>query len=121
MAYVFPFIHPFAPLQSSLQQENGLSLPERTCRPLKWCVQAFRAIRRLHMGDEGSLHHKLTDREREVLTWIAAGKVAEDVACILGISKFTVERHLSNIREKYGATNTVQSVMEAMRRGETQP
>ncbi|MDH6234884.1 LuxR family quorum sensing-dependent transcriptional regulator [Mesorhizobium soli] len=85
------------------------------------CVQAFRAIRRLHMGDDGSLHHKLTDREREVLTWIAAGKAAEDVACILGISKFTVERHLSNIREKDGATNTVQAVVEAMRRGEIQP
>ncbi|PSJ56243.1 helix-turn-helix transcriptional regulator [Pseudaminobacter soli (ex Li et al. 2025)] len=85
------------------------------------CVQAFRALRRIHLGDNESHHHTLTDREREVLTWVAAGKAAEDVACILGISRFTVERHLANVREKYDAANTVQAVVEAVRRGEIRP
>ncbi len=85
------------------------------------CVHAFRAMRRLRAGEGRSFHLRLTDREREVLTWIAAGKAAEDVACILGISRFTVERHLSNVREKFDAVNTVQAVMEAVRRGEIHP
>lgn len=49
------------------------------------CVHAFRALRRMHDGGAQPVEVNLTDREREVLTWIAAGKAAEDVACILGI------------------------------------
>ena len=85
------------------------------------CVQAFRAIRRLSLGVDEAPRCELTGREREVLTWIAAGKAAEDVGCILGISRYTVERHLGNIREKYGAINTVHAVMEAVRRGQIHP
>lgn len=84
------------------------------------CLQAFRALRRL-MAEKSEIDLKLTDREREVLTWIAAGKAAEDVACILRISRFTVERHLSNVREKLDVVNTIQAVVEAMRRGEIHP
>lgn len=68
----------------------------------------------------GSFHQELTDREREILTWIAAGRGVEDVACILGISKFTVERNMSNVRE-VDAVNTVHATMEAVRRGEVRP
>jgi LuxR family quorum sensing-dependent transcriptional regulator len=82
------------------------------------CVQAFRAIRRLREGNSKTPKGKLTAREREVLTWIALGKSAEDIACILAISRHTVERHLKNIREKLFATNTVHAVMEAVRRRE---
>ncbi|MDH4989129.1 LuxR family transcriptional regulator [Aminobacter anthyllidis] len=85
------------------------------------CVHAYRALRRLNGGGGQSPQINLTDRERQVLTWIAAGKVAEDVACILGISRFTVERHLSNVREKCDAVNTIQAAMEAVRRGEISP
>lgn len=85
------------------------------------CVHAYRALRRLRDQVEQSRQITLTDREREVLTWIAAGKAAEDVACILGISRFTVERHLSNVRDKCDAVNTIQAAMEAVRRGEIYP
>lgn len=85
------------------------------------CVHAYRALRRLNGGGGQSPQINLTDREREVLTWIAAGKAAEDVACILGISRFTVERHLSNVRDKCDAVNTIQAAMEAVRRGEIYP
>jgi len=85
------------------------------------CVHAYRALRRLRDRGEQSRQINLTDREREVLTWIAAGKVADDVACILGISRFTVERHLSNVRDKCDAVNTIQAAMEAVRRGEIYP
>lgn len=85
---------------------------------------SFHAFRSL-MSTMGSA--KQTDdavpsfREREVLSWIAAGKSSEDVACILGISRHTVERHLSNVRAKFGAINTVHAVTRAIRRGDIRP
>lgn len=82
------------------------------------CLQAFRAMRRFQMEAAAEHDRSLTAREREVLTWIGAGKSAEDVACILQISRFTVERHLSNVREKLNVVNTVQAALEAVRRGE---
>lgn len=85
------------------------------------CVHAFRALRRLHADLEAGVQESPTDREREVLTWMAAGKSAEDVACILNISRFTVERHLRNVRDKLNAINTVHAVMEAVRRGYIRP
>jgi DNA-binding NarL/FixJ family response regulator len=46
--------------------------------------------------------HGLTDREREVLTLVAAGKTNRQIARRLGISEHTVARHLSNIYDKLG-------------------
>lgn len=83
------------------------------------CVQAFRALVDTH--NARSEHPTLTYREREVLSWTAAGKSAEDVACILGISRYTVDRHLTNIREKYGAVNTLHAVAKAMANGDIIP
>jgi DNA-binding CsgD family transcriptional regulator len=47
----------------------------------------------------------LTDREREVLSLVAAGKTNQQIAMALGISKHTVARHLSNIFNKLGVTS----------------
>lgn len=47
----------------------------------------------------------LTDREREVLSLVAAGKTNQKIAVALGISKHTVARHMSNIFDKLGVTS----------------
>jgi DNA-binding CsgD family transcriptional regulator len=49
--------------------------------------------------------HGLTDREREVLTLVAAGRTNRQIARRLGISEHTVARHLSNIFDKLGVTS----------------
>jgi LuxR family quorum sensing-dependent transcriptional regulator len=59
----------------------------------------------------------LTDRECEVLRWTAAGKSAWAIGAILRISELTVKDHLRNARRKLGTVNTVQTVVEALRRG----
>jgi LuxR family transcriptional regulator, quorum-sensing system regulator BjaR1 len=61
---------------------------------------------------------KLTPREREVLTWAAAGKSAWETATILSISQKTVTHHLDHIRRKLGVANTTQAVVAALRAGE---
>lgn len=85
------------------------------------CIHAFRSLQHLHGAEKKTVQKQITAREREVLTWIAAGKTAEDIACILAISKFTVDRHLRNIREKFDAINTVHAVIQAVVRGDIQP
>jgi LuxR family quorum sensing-dependent transcriptional regulator len=80
---------------------------------------AFHALLRLEGGndDEGPL---LSEREREVLQWVGAGKTAWEISRILGISSYTVNIHLRNVRQKLGAANIAHSVVEALRRQEIQ-
>lgn len=59
-------------------------------------------------------HPTLSDREVEVLQWIAAGKSQQDVADILSISNRTVEVHLRSGRSKLSALNTSQAVGRAI-------
>ncbi len=49
----------------------------------------------------------LTPREMEVLRLIAAGKSNQEIAAILVLSVRTVERHISNIYAKIGASGAV--------------
>ena len=60
------------------------------------------------------LQPTLSEREREILQWIAAGKSQFDVGVILSISTRTVEVHLRSAREKLGAMTTPQAVARAI-------
>ncbi len=44
----------------------------------------------------------LSPKQAEVLLWVAQGKTNAEVACILGITKATVKKHLEHIFEKLG-------------------
>jgi len=44
----------------------------------------------------------LTERESEVLLWVAQGKSNNDVGVILGMAEKTVKKHMGNIFEKLG-------------------
>lgn len=56
----------------------------------------------------------LTSRERETLTWAAAGKSAADTGKILGITERTVTAHIVNACQKLDATNKTQAVARAL-------
>jgi DNA-binding CsgD family transcriptional regulator len=47
----------------------------------------------------------LTARETEVLGWLAEGKRDREIAIILGISVFTVGKHVQNILKKLRVEN----------------
>jgi len=55
----------------------------------------------------------LTDRQREVLQWVADGKTVQDVATILNLSQAAVEKHLRNARFALNADTTAQAVLKA--------
>lgn len=58
---------------------------------------------------------RLTQRECEVLTWIANGKSAWEIGEILEISKRTVDEHAQTAFRKLGASNRTQAVAIALR------
>jgi DNA-binding CsgD family transcriptional regulator len=53
----------------------------------------------------------LTDREHEVLRWVAAGKTDRDIAAILAISHRTVHKHLQSAYAKLGVETRTAAVM----------
>lgn len=63
---------------------------------------------------------ELSEREMQVLHWLAEGKSAEDVAEILGISPATVMFHYRNVAVRYGTLNRTHTIVEAVRRGALQ-
>lgn len=63
----------------------------------------------------------LSTREREVMTWTAAGKSAWEISRILGISERTVKFHLESVRRRLDAANTVHAVVRCMLLGQIQP
>jgi len=59
----------------------------------------------------------LTERERDCLIWIAAGKTTAEVARILSLSRRTVVFHLANARRKLGVANSYHAIMKAVSLG----
>lgn len=57
----------------------------------------------------------LTQREAEVLAWIARGKPNRDIAEILGLSPRTVNKHLEQIYAKIGVENRAAAAAAAVR------
>src|SRR5580765_2982117 len=57
----------------------------------------------------------LTQRETEVLAWVAEGKSNNDVGLILGIRSVTVKKHLEHIFEKMCVETRTAAVAYAIR------
>lgn len=56
---------------------------------------------------------RLTRRETECLGWVAAGKNAQEIAVILGLSVQTVRDHLKRVRSKLNSTSRAQALIRA--------
>lgn len=52
----------------------------------------------------------LTDREAEILKWVALGKTNPEIGSILNISSFTVKNHVQRVFKKLDVTNRAQAV-----------
>ena len=76
---------------------------------------------RLIEGDLGATRRscgrrsRLTEREAEVLLWIARGKSNRDIAEILSLSPRTVNKHLEQIYAKLGVENRTSAAALAVR------
>ena len=60
---------------------------------------------------------RITERELEVLRWIKAGKANHEIAEILDIKVKSVEFHVHNLLNKFGAPNRISAVVIALQNG----
>jgi LuxR family transcriptional regulator, quorum-sensing system regulator BjaR1 len=68
------------------------------------------ALKRVRQG-EGP---RLTDRERDILSWAGRGKTTSETADILGLSELTVDTHVRNALGKLDARNKTQAVAKCV-------
>lgn len=60
---------------------------------------------------------QLTEREVEVLRWIARGLSNQEIAAKLHVSERTITTHISNILDKLHLANRTQATLYALRKG----
>jgi len=59
----------------------------------------------------------LTERETEVLRFLAAGYSNQEIAAALGVAEGTVKNHVSSILSKMGVRDRTRAVLKAIERG----
>lgn len=79
--------------------------------------QFYRRFRAIEKKPQQQVVITLSMREREVLKWCAAGKTKGEIGSILSISEDAVKFHISNLRQKLGASNVATAVIKAVNTG----
>ena len=60
---------------------------------------------------------QLSEREQEVIQLLASGKTNQEIGMSLHITESTVKFHVNNLMSKLGASDRVQALLIALRRG----
>jgi two-component system response regulator NreC len=74
-------------------------------------------VKRMEPGEEKARYDGLSDRERQVLTLIAEGNTAQQIADNLFLSVNTVQTHRNHIMEKLKLQNRSELIRYAVRKG----
>ena len=107
------------------EPEGSINFATRSTRPISRSRQhladdighlAFEAARRI-MGYGRSLFPILSPREREVIRWIARGKIDPDIAVIIGCGLETVRSYVKAAMRKLDVVTRAQLIEAALRLG----
>ena len=60
------------------------------------------------------MNEKLTDREKEILTYLSKGMTNKEIASELCISRHTVKAHISEILRKLNLRNRINAAIYAL-------
>ena len=96
--------------------ERAWSLPKKICNSLQLVgAFAFEAAP-LDAANSGSPAHRSssTDRQREVVIWVASGKSDKEIGRVLGISEETVGEHMRAIAQRYGVSRRTLVAVSAL-------
>lgn len=115
--FLVPVIGPHGYRAYAAMAGASLDLTARRKRMLQLMVLV--AFQRLWLLRPGNVHApgRLTEREREVLSWVAQGKSAWEIGKILNIAKRTVDEHVHVAMTKLGAVNRTHAATLALRDG----
>lgn len=108
--YVLKDIPPEELLQAVRDVANGQSFLHPTI-----AARLMREITQTSTPLENS--ESLTERELEVLRWIARGLSNQEIAAKLHVSERTITTHISNILDKLHLANRTQATLYALRKG----
>jgi LuxR family quorum sensing-dependent transcriptional regulator len=83
-------------------------------------IYSHHALRRAvsQLDRSSSEHAPLTNREREILQWVAIGKSDDEIGDILNLSGTTVTSHVENAKRKLNTFRRTYAVVQAIRFGE---
>jgi DNA-binding CsgD family transcriptional regulator len=95
----------------ALGDEDSAALELEAARAAFEQLGARPDIARLDSSPSGA--HGLTAREVQVLRLVAAGRTNKEIAAVLVLSERTVDRHVSNILAKLGATSRAAATARA--------
>lgn len=68
-------------------------------------------------GRGAAAQQVLTDRECEVMGWVAQGKSSHDIGALINISERTVNFHVNNVIRKLGVATRLQAALQCARLG----
>ncbi len=78
---------------------------------------AWRVLRRIDGVKTQPPKHNLSERENQILRLMTLGKLDQEIAEELVLTKVTVRTHISRILEKLGLENRVQAALYGLRSG----
>jgi DNA-binding NarL/FixJ family response regulator len=119
-----PFIFLTAYSQRTHQlQARQLGCDDYVTKPIDFELLIAIIRHRLAAAEKGAEKSelRLTEREVQVLTWVARGKSSADIATILEISERTVNFHLDNAMRKAGVATRVQAAVKCAMLGLIEP
>jgi DNA-binding NarL/FixJ family response regulator len=115
---------PFIFLTALDDRENELSgrrlgADDYLTKPVDFELLGVVVDNRLRRPNAGGLHGDayLTEREREVLTWVGRGKTSFEIATILGVRERTINFHCDQAIKRLDVMNRTQAVVKALAAG----
>lgn len=91
-------------------------LAAREVLPLKWMLRALAELFDEHLAafqPRESAELGLSERETEILRWLADGECSKGIAQVLGLSENTVNWHIKRILRKFKSPNRVLAAARA--------
>ena len=105
MAVVLPYI------DIALRQVEHLPHQSQTPVNVSNGVNGVNGFMGLSQVETALTHdYEITEREAEILRWVAMGKTNPEIGSILNISSFTVKNHMQHVFKKLNVTNRAQAV-----------
>jgi two-component system response regulator NreC len=106
-----------APHEELLSAIQSISLGNAYLYPTATKRLMSEYLEKLKHGENKDIYDTLSDREKEILGWVAKGYANREIAEHLIISVKTVETHKSNLMEKLGLKTRPELVKFAMKKG----